>query len=167
MQIYIIRHGVAIDLLDADVNDDSERWLTETGISRMEEAAKGLEKLVTEFECIYTSSYLRAEQTANLIAQAYSSPPPVEKTSLLDPGAKLLDAEKLAQKISDDGCVAFVGHQPDCSHMISALVGCIKPEQIEMRKGAVCRIDVKGALLPGGGKLVWLMQPRCLRAIGK
>lgn len=167
MQVYIIRHGVAVDMLDADVSDDAERWLTGVGISRMEEVAAGLEKLVSEFECIYTSTYLRAEQTANLIAQAYSSPPPVEKSTLLEPGAKLQDIVKLAQKISDDGCVAMVGHQPDCSEIISALIGSSKPEQIEMRKGAVCRIDVQGALLPGSGLLRWLLQPRCMRAIAK
>ena len=165
MHIYIIRHGIAIDMLDAKVDDDADRWLTDVGISRMEKVAKGLKKLVPDFECISTSPYLRAEQTANLIAQAYSSPPPVEKTPLLEPGATLLDIEKLAQKISDDGCVAMVGHQPDCSEIISALIGSSKPEQIEMRKGAVCRIDVQGALLPGSGLLCWLLQPRCLRHI--
>jgi phosphohistidine phosphatase len=167
MQIFIVRHGVAVEMLDADIETDAERWLTDVGIKRMEEEASGFQTLVDSIECIFTSPFLRAEQTANILAQAYSTPPPVEKSVLLKPGATLTDIEKLAQKITDDGAGVFVCHQPDCSQIISHLIGSRKPDQIEMRKGAVCRIDVDGAVLPGSGKLMWLLQPRCLRAVGK
>ncbi len=167
MQLFIIRHSLAVEMIESGVEDDAQRWLSSEGIERIEDISEGIKKLIPEIDCIFTSPFVRAEQTANIIAQAYSTPPPVEVTPLLQPGADISAIDKLAQKILDDGKAAFVGHQPDCSRIINELIGGTNPEAIEMRKGAVCRIDVKGAPLPGSGLLMWLLQPRVLRAVGK
>jgi phosphohistidine phosphatase len=55
----------------------------------------------------------------------------------------------------------IVGHEPDFSGLIRALTG----GAAEMKKGGLARIDAD-AIEPGAGRLIFLLPPRVLRAIG-
>ena len=45
MQLYIVRHGIAIDREDPKCPPEAERYLTEEGIERTRQVAKGIAAL--------------------------------------------------------------------------------------------------------------------------
>ena len=45
MQLYIVRHGLAIDREDPNCPADPERFLTEEGIEKTKQAAKGVAEI--------------------------------------------------------------------------------------------------------------------------
>jgi len=65
--LYIVRHAIAAERGD-EWPDDTKRPLTEQGINKFKEAVEGLESLDVEIDEIFTSPFVRAKQTANLLA---------------------------------------------------------------------------------------------------
>ncbi len=45
MQLYIVRHGIAIDREDPKCPPDPERYLTEEGVEKTKQVAKGVAAL--------------------------------------------------------------------------------------------------------------------------
>ncbi|MDP8243108.1 MAG: phosphohistidine phosphatase SixA [Candidatus Hinthialibacter antarcticus] len=164
MELYIIRHAIAVDRFDAEVQSDAERWLTDEGIEKMKIAARGLASLIDGFDCIYTSPYRRAKETAQIVADAL--PAPIEELGELQPGVEFGLIAKMLQSKTDD-CVALVGHEPDLSELISESISATMHARVLMKKGAVARIDFPSQIAPGFGTLAWLLQPKQLRALGQ
>jgi phosphohistidine phosphatase SixA len=52
----------------------------------------------------------------------------------------------------------LVGHEPDFSRTIGALIGS---GRVQIKKGGLARVDVKNASLQSG-ELVWLIPPKAL-----
>lgn len=163
MELYFIRHAIAVNRTDPNVTSDEERWLTDSGIKKMKQAAKGLTRLVPIFDLVYTSPYLRARQTAEIVANAFSPHPKIEETPLLAPGAQFSAIETLTRRVPLDARLAFVGHEPDISELISVLISGTPEPAFEMKKGAISRLDVHNLPQPGFGILVWHLQPKILR----
>ena len=68
MNLYLMRHGIALPQDDPSVASDSERPLSHKGVKRMRKAAKGVRRLDIPFDALLTSPLLRARQTAEIIA---------------------------------------------------------------------------------------------------
>ena len=51
MQLYIVRHGIAIDREDPKSPPDPDRYLTEEGIERTKQVAKGIVALGATADC--------------------------------------------------------------------------------------------------------------------
>ena len=66
MQLYIVRHGIAIDREDPKCPAEAERYLTEEGIKKTREVARGVASLVEKPDLFLTSPYVRAAQTEGL-----------------------------------------------------------------------------------------------------
>ena len=66
MNLYLMRHAIAAE--PEENTEDSQRPLTEAGRKRLGKIARNLEKLELEFDIILTSPYLRARQTADVVA---------------------------------------------------------------------------------------------------
>ena len=162
MELYFIRHGIAVDYSDSTVENDEERWLTDEGIKKMEKSALGFIKLVDTLDIIYSSPLVRAIQTAEIVQKAFSKKPDIIKVKKLEPGADFNAITDLLKDAKPEAKVAFVGHEPDFSSCISeCIAGGLAG--IEMRKGAICRVDFYGKPKIGDGKLVWLLPSKILR----
>jgi len=59
MNLYIIRHAIAVDE-GAPEYEDSQRPLTDKGKKKMRQIAKGLHTLGVGFDLILSSPYVRA-----------------------------------------------------------------------------------------------------------
>lgn len=164
MELYFIRHAIAVDRADPSVTSDEERWLTEDGIKKMESAVRGLKAIVPELNAIYTSPYVRAQQTADIIARAYGIAQ-VQDVDELMPGAHFTALLQIAKKHSAHDRIALVGHEPDFSDLIARLIAGSPVPEIEMKKGAICRVDIPAKPEPGSGALIWLLPPAILRKI--
>ena len=64
MQLYIVRHGIAIDREDPECPAEAERYLTEEGIEKIKQVAKAISALRLQVDLMVSSPYVRAMQTA-------------------------------------------------------------------------------------------------------
>jgi phosphohistidine phosphatase len=163
-ELYLIRHGVAEERGEA-WPDDTRRPLTDEGMSSLRKAARGLVRLGVEFDVVLTSPLVRARQTADIIAAAFNTRPPIVVIDSLTPDgspqAVITDLEKHVRRER----LALVGHEPSIGELAARLCGSRRP--LEFKKGAVCRIDLESLPPAGPGRLRWFLTPKILRELRK
>ncbi|MBL7544209.1 MAG: phosphohistidine phosphatase SixA [Bdellovibrionaceae bacterium] len=168
MYLYIIRHAVAEEREDfAKKNtDDSLRPLTAKGKKKLQKMILGLEKEFEKMDVIVTSPYLRAKQSAQIIAELADGATKVVESAELVPHAPPQALVKwLKTQCGKCKKVAVVGHEPHISAFTSYLLsGSLVENFIEMKKSSVALVDVGNFedLTPSKAKLQWLVSPRIL-----
>jgi len=153
IRVYFLRHGIA-QPSDVVKLADEERALTELGVQRTRQLASLLSNLGVEPSHLLTSPLTRARQTADIIGQALEVA--VHVRDELGPGFNLAALDALLTDLPDDAEVMVVGHEPDFSGTISALIG---GGSVVMKKGGLARIDIVSRH-PLRGSLVWLIAPK-------
>jgi phosphohistidine phosphatase len=155
-EIYLLRHAHAGDRDTWQASDD-ERPLTEKGQRQSERIGRALASIEFRPEAIISSPKARAAQTAELVAEALGMT--VQLDDRLAEGFTLGALESLLQE-TDLSRPLLVGHDPDFTTLLSVL--CDAPG-VEMKKGALARIDATRPLHEGAGILRWLVPPDFLR----
>jgi len=156
--------GIRLHLLRHADAGDPERWtgldaarpLSPKGIRQAERLGRLLAASGFRADAIISSPKVRAVQTAEEVAGSLGTGVTID-----DRLAGGLDAPTLAAVLRDAGGPqrpVLVGHDPDFSWLLSALVGA----SLAMKKGAMARIDVTEAAQEGGGTLRWLVTPELL-----
>lgn len=166
MQLYIVRHGIAIGREDPRCPSDPERYLTEEGVEKTVQVAKGVAALGATADLLLSSPYVRATQTAEIFASALDyAKQKIRRTDLLLPGAEpsLLFRELARDKQMSS--VFLFGHAPQLDDVIATALGS-KRHVTSLKKTGVALIEVK-RLSPPIGLLVWLAIPKLLRRSGK
>jgi phosphohistidine phosphatase SixA len=156
MVIHLLRHADAGDP-EAWTGPDSVRPLSEKGRKQSKRLAEHLATIGFSVDRIITSPKIRAEQTAEIVAERIKA-----KVSVDDRLAGPFDLATVDAILTDAGDperVVLVGHDPDFSHTLSTLAG----PRLEMKKGAIARIDAERPLRAGRGTLRWLLPPDALR----
>lgn len=160
MKLYLLRHGDAGEAGDPKVKD-SERALTPKGIQRTKQLAEALGQMEISFDVILSSPLVRARETAEIIARGLKFAGKVELTEALTPfGSMENTVHQLSTLRPVPKNVLLVGHEPYLSGFISLLCTGGPGLWLEMKKGALCRLEV---LAPTCGKcatLEWLLPPR-------
>jgi phosphohistidine phosphatase len=146
---------------------DANRPLTKDGRKKMEIAARGLDRCIPgPIDVILTSPYVRAKETARIAAEALKAEKKVRLCPELTPGTSYPKLLKALAKYKTRKHIMLVGHAPDLTAAAAALLGS-DTLSVEMKKGAVCCIEVTALTGKSSGKLVWLMQPKQLRQLAK
>jgi phosphohistidine phosphatase len=164
-RIYFLRHGIAV-LSGTPGFMGDDRPLTEEGIDKMAKESKGIRRLVDNFDVILTSPLKRANDTAMIVAKEMNNENKVEISKTLAPGCKLKELLALLSKYSDKEDILLVGHEPDFSQIIAALAGA-EPSAVELKKGALCRLDIEGFEPGQKATIVQLLPPKILRMLSK
>jgi len=169
MELIIVRHGIAEPLGKKNEFSDEKRVLTLEGRNRMREIAKGLVKLGVEVDSVLCSPLSRALETAEIVAAGVGfNKKDISTTENLSPGAT---CEGLFAEIkSHPGAetVLLVGHQPDLGILISKIThGIGNAASIQLKKGSICSINITETVPTLRGEMMWLLNPRQLRLIGK
>jgi phosphohistidine phosphatase len=164
MQLYLLRHGIAIDRADPDCPAEADRYLTDKGAARMLEAARGIARLDPAPDCVMTSPYTRARQTAAIVAGELGIPERewITTTALL-PGAHPRELY-LELKRLRGATVMASGHAPNVDEVIAYALGNAAAATA-LKKGAMAVLEL-GELRPGEGLLLALYPPKALRLIG-
>jgi phosphohistidine phosphatase len=166
MQLYIVRHGIAIGREDPRCPSDPERYLTEEGVEKTGQVAKGVAALGATADLLLSSPYVRATQTAEIFAGALDyAKQKIRRTDLLLPGA---EPSLLFRELARDKQVSSVflfGHAPQLDDIIATALGS-KRHVTSLKKTGVALLEVK-RLSPPIGLLVWLAIPKLLRRSGK
>jgi phosphohistidine phosphatase len=166
MELYIVRHGIAVDREDPKCPADPERFLTEEGIEKSRQVAKGVAEVASIPDLILTSPYLRAVQTAELFAERLEyAKQKIRKSELLLPGAEPLQLFRELAKDKDLSSVFVFGHAPHLDDLIATAIGT-KHHISSLKKAGAAFVELK-RLVPPSGELVWLATPKLLRKTGK
>lgn len=167
MNLYIIRHAIAVDEATSDYENDSERPLTDKGRKKMRQIAKALRNLGVEFDLILSGPYTRACETAEILADVFKMKNKVVFSDNLIPLAEpeLLIGE-INEKYSADS-LAVVGHEPYLSTLIGLLVSGNAKIDITLKKGGVCYLTADNLHhLDHRATLEWLLTPGIMMEIG-
>lgn len=163
MQLFILRHAIAIPRGTPGYPTD-DRPLTEDGIAKFTECAKAINLIAGRFDVIISSPLVRALHTAKILAEHSSYSKDVIVTEHLLPGSPQRIFFNFLSKYNSNEKVCIVGHEPHLGFIASKLIGQDE-SVIELKKGAICRIDIDKLPPEKPGRLVWLMQPKQLRLI--
>lgn len=168
MNLYLMRHGIALAQDDPSIAHDAERPLTSKGLKRMRKAARGLRALAIPFDSILTSPLIRARQTADIVASTLGLERCLEEISGLAPESNVEHLMFSLTRYQDRKHVLLVGHEPLLSSAAGHLLGGRKPASlnIEFKKGGLCRIEIDSLPNTAPGTLHWLLTPKQLRLLG-
>ena len=165
MRLYLMRHGPAIDREDPDCPPDPERYLTPKGVERTRAAAQGLLELNVKPTALFTSPYVRAVQTGEIVCEALDlDPKNLHATDALKSEAKPQRLADELSKIKANEIICF-GHAPQLDEFIAyaALTGV---PFTSLRKAGVACLEMESFSAPRAA-LVWLLTPKALRKLGK
>jgi len=109
MQLFIIRHGIAID--EGPGLSDEDRYLTAEGRHRTAKVGKLLRDQVGGLDLILTSPLVRAVQTADIVARELECDD-VRVCTALAPGGSLSRVDAAIEDAFDVERLALVGHEP-------------------------------------------------------
>ena len=167
MNLYLLRHGIAVPNDDPEIHSDGERPLTPKGIKRMRRAAKGLGRLRIPFDAILTSPLIRARQSADIIAEILGLTNLLEEISGLAPESSVDHLLFSLTRFKNHEHLLLVGHEPLLSMTIGFLLthnnGVVV--NTNLKKGGICRIDIDSLPPTTAGTLHWLLTPKQLRAL--
>ena len=166
MQLFIVRHGIAVDREDPKCPADPDRFLTDEGAEKTRQVAKGVAEVGAIPDLMITSPYLRALQTAEIFAEQLEySKQRIRKSDFLLPGAEPLQLFRELAKDKDLSVVFVFGHAPHLDDVVATALGA-KHHISSLKKAGVALIELR-RLVPPSGELVWLATPKLLRKAGK
>ena len=159
MNLYIIRHAIAVDEATSDYESDSERPLTDKGRKKMRQIAKALRHLGVEFDLILSSPYTRACETAEILADVFRMKKKIAFSDNLIPlGNPELLIGEINEKYSVDS-LALVGHEPHLSTLVGLLTAENGKLDITLKKGGVCYLATDDLHHASRATLEWLLTP--------
>jgi phosphohistidine phosphatase len=161
MNLYLLRHGLAVEPEAPGRGKDSERPLTPKGKRKLREIAAAMQALEISFDLILSSPYVRAEQTARIVAGALKAGKKLELSDTLTPGGSSSELIGLIHRLAPPPeNVLLVGHEPYLSELISLLVSGGTGLSVEMKKGALCKLTVESLRHGRCATLGWLLTPK-------
>src|SRR5512138_2137444 len=167
MNLYIVRHAIAVQRGTPGYDDDSQRPLTEKGRKKMEKIVKGLRQLGAELDVILSSPYVRARDTAKIVAEEFGLEEKLAFTDNLTPSNNF---DRLINEINEKynvGNLALVGHEPMLSSFISFLTTGNTNADITLKKGGVCCLLAEDLGARPHASLVWLLTPAIVIELSK
>lgn len=161
MKLLVVRHAIALDR-DTPGIEDSLRPLTEEGVTKFKKTAKSLSTVVTA-DVVLSSPYLRAKQTAEILARHWTAVT-VQESDPLAEGSRPALEEALA-RMPGSATVALVGHEPHLSNWTAAWLGATNPDAFAYKKGGAALIEFDGGVAREAGRLIWFLPPRIFREV--
>jgi len=160
MNLYILRHGIAVEHGAAGYKNDNERPLTGKGERKMWAIAEAMKALEISFDLILSSPLVRARQTAEIVAAALKCQKRLELTDTLAPQDS---AKPLIQFLADQGAwddVVLVGHEPFLSRLIALLISGNSQASVLLKKGGFCKLSIADLKHGKCATLEWLLTPK-------
>jgi len=164
-ELHVMRHGIAVSRGATGVLNDSKRPLTPQGKSKVRQIAAGLSRLGVEFDWIVTSPFVRAVETAEIVADSSTVSVPVDFCEALTPGGTVEELIRFLAQHPERKRVLVVGHEPDLSQMAGRLIGAGRAAKLALKKGGCCLIAFDEFPPRSPGELVWWLPPRVLRRL--
>lgn len=159
LKVYFLRHAEAEN---SSPTGDFGRALTERGRGQATVAGRWAAARGLRPARLLASPLVRAQQTAELAGAVLGVPP--ETADWLASGRFDLRGllENLREEFTRSTPVMLVGHEPDFSEVIGALIGPEgSPARVEVKKASLILVEV-GRWRAGGGTLCLALGPRLM-----
>ena len=167
MNIYIVRHAIAVERGTSGYEDDSQRPLTGAGRRKMKKISKGLERLGVKPDIILTSPFVRARDTAKILGDRFDMTDKIYFSEhLIPPGNFEALVFEIHEKY-DLANVALVGHEPMLSSLVSWLTTGDTVARITLKKGGVACLTSDSLYQDGRAVLEWLLTPAVMIGLVK
>jgi len=157
MQLYILRHGIAEN--GKPGASDADRALTAEGKKKLRETLRVVAKSGVAPELIISSPYLRAMETAEIAVDVLGYQETLLQADVLIPATDpkpVWDEIRLHKSVTS---LMLVGHEPLLSALAAYLLGA-PSIYVDMKKGAIMRIDLDSFGPQPHGILKWMLVPK-------
>jgi phosphohistidine phosphatase len=154
MDIYLVRHGEYVDLGSKTLEQDSLNPLSDVGIALLQKQAKTLAAWQIPVEQIVTSPFVRAKQTAKILADGIGVALD-EHVALTRTFFNVAGLTQILQEYAHTKHLMLVGHESDLSTVAAAVIG---GGRLELARGGMIRIALD-TIAPPQGRLIWLLSP--------
>jgi phosphohistidine phosphatase len=162
MHIYFLRHASAGEA-KLNPTEDDKRPLDKLGIEQSHAVGCALAALDVTVDAIISSPLRRATQTATLVANEIGYEDKVITDAALRSEATYEQFEELLRRHSRKDAILVVGHNPSMTEFVNRLLaGEAAPHAIEMKKGAIAKVEKVGQR---PAILKWCMPPKIVRSI--
>jgi phosphohistidine phosphatase len=161
MILYFLRHASAGEHL-ASPKKDEKRALDKEGIEQCGYVGRALAALDAHVDCIVSSPLKRCTQTASLVGNELGYEGKLQTDAGLRPEAGFADFRKLLEKYAKQEAIMVVGHNPNLSQFLGAIIsdsGC--EASLELKKGAAAKVEMRRT----SGTLLWCLTPKVVRAL--
>jgi len=161
MRLIVIRHARAKTRDAARWPDDHDRPLTKDGRRDFARLAARLPSWIESPAVVLSSVWVRAWDTAAILANETGWPHPVREPALETEGgdAAVEAILRMLRTRTQQDPVALVGHEPVLGQLVARLLG--GDAMVTFRKGAVALLDIDPA--QGRGTLQALVPPEAVR----
>ena len=159
MEIYLLRHGIAVERTEFR-GPDEKRALTAEGRRKVSCVANAVRAMRLSFDVIFSSPLVRAAQTAQIVAEALRLEKRLQNIDFLTPATpteKQIAWLKSLQPPHD--CVLLVGHEPNFSELTSHLLTGNRRMMITFKKAGLCKLTAE-RVSAGHATLEWFLTPK-------
>ncbi len=160
MNLYFLRHGIAVERGAPGFETDASRQLTPKGRRQLHKVTAAIRVMNVRFDMILSSPLVRARQTAEIVATDLKLKKRLVLADELKPGG---DAKKLIRKITASKPLPenllLVGHEPDLSGLISTFVAGRPDAGFALKKGGLAKLETEKLRAGQCATLAWLLTP--------
>lgn len=157
MDIYILRHGIAEPA--GPGGSDEKRALTDEGRAKLRPVLQRARAIKVAPSLILSSPLVRAVQTAELAAEVLGYKGRIVRTDALAPSSSPEAVWREVRGHDGESAVLLAGHEPLLSAAASYLLGA-DHVVLNVKKGALARIEVPELTRTPRGLLHWLLTPK-------
>jgi phosphohistidine phosphatase len=161
MELYVLRHAIAVERGSDRSKSDFDRALTPEGEQKLRRVTKAMRNLELTFDLLVSSPYLRARETAEIVASAFGLRRKLQLRDSLgvDGNPRELIAE-LRSLTPQPTSLLLVGHEPYLSTLITLLVSGTAKSGVTLKKAGLCKLSLKTLRAGRCATLDWLLTPR-------
>jgi phosphohistidine phosphatase len=164
VNIYILRHGIAVERGSPEFENDSERPLTPEGKRQLHRTSRALKKMKMDFDLVLSSPFARARQTAEIMAGELKLKERLKfSDELLPDGSTKNLLRQLHDLKPEPESILLVGHEPYLSRLISLLVSGDQNAAIDFKKGGLCKLEIEKLRTGKCATLAWLLTPKQMK----
>jgi phosphohistidine phosphatase len=161
LTIYVLRHGIAQPRRRGFPDED--RALTREGKLRLSQVLALARAAKVAPSVIITSPYRRAVETAAMAAASLGCKKTVSTAALAPASTPEAVWNEIRSRHNNEKAVLLAGHEPLLGQTIAYLLGAPRLS-VDLKKGALARIDFEQVNLRPHGALEWLLTPRLAAA---
>lgn len=167
LNLFILRHGIAVEHGAPGFASDDDRPLTPKGKRQMHKITAAMRVMKLRFDLILSSPLVRARQTAEIVATDLKLKKRLDFADALKPGG---DVKQLVKRINElDSTpenVVLVGHEPYLSELISRFVTGRTDAHLALKKGGLVKLETEKLRAGKCATLAWLLTPAQMKWMG-
>ena len=164
MNLYVLRHGIAVERGAPGFKTDADRPLTPKGRRQLRQMTAAMQSMGLHFSLILSSPFLRAWQTAEIVARSLKLKKCLAFSDALAPDA---DAKALIRQLHElkpaPENILLVGHEPYLSRLVALLISGGEMANVELKKGSLCKLETGSLRFGRCAILAWLLTPKQMK----